>query len=138
MGQVSAPYSKMLKTHASYTLTLVRTDRWWFLQTRLVRRPKVVADFPSLVDNSASIVVFRVMVDPRYVNRSTSSRGVLLMVKVCEFAAWDRVTVFFRLIVSPNHSHDSEKQSRSSCSCSGDEAHSAASSAYRSSLITCS
>ena len=54
---------------------------------------------PSLVDISSSTVVFLERVEPRYVNLSTSSSVVSLIVKRCVTFDCDMVTVFLRLIV---------------------------------------
>lgn len=58
VAQLSAPYRRMLRTQASYTLTWVRIVRCRFFHTGMVRRPYVVKAFPSLIDISWSTVVF--------------------------------------------------------------------------------
>ena len=83
--------------------------RWRFFQIRLVSRPNVEEALPSLMESSWSTVVFFVIVDPRYVNLSTFSSVVSSIVKVEVSLDCDIVTVFFRLIVRPNLSHDLEK-----------------------------
>ena len=62
---VSLPYSNVLITQALQTAIFVFTDSLGLVQTRAVRRARVVAAFPIILSNSASKERLSVMVEPR-------------------------------------------------------------------------
>ena len=70
---VSLPYISVLTTQAVYTTILVFTVSLGLVHTREVRRASVVAAFPILLSISVSKERLSVMVEPRYVNCSTTS-----------------------------------------------------------------
>ena len=69
----SLPYISVLTTQALYTTNLVFTVSLGLVHTREVRRASVVAAFPILLSISVSKERLSVMMEPRYVNCSTTS-----------------------------------------------------------------
>ena len=72
---VSLPHINVLTTQALYTIILVFIVNLGLVHTREMRRASVVAAFPILLFITMSKERLSVMVQPRYVNCSTTSRS---------------------------------------------------------------
>ena len=109
---VSLPYISVLTTQALHMTILVFTVRLGLVHTREGRQASVVAAFPILLLISVSKERLSVMVEPRYVNCSTTSSSLSSMVMAgSSNVSCPRTFVFFRLMVSRKSLQAREKQS---------------------------
>ena len=93
---VSLPYVSVLTTQALCTTILVFSVSLGLVHTHEVRRASVVAAFPILLSISVSKERLLVMVEPRYVNCSTTSSSLSSMVMAgSSIVSCPRTFVFF-------------------------------------------
>ena len=108
---VSLPCRRVLSTQAWYTFIFVLSVSMVFSHTFFVRRAMAVAALPILTLSSASRDKLLEIVEPRWVNLSTTSwEWSPMVIAGVVLTSCPMMLVFFRLMVRANSLHASAKQ----------------------------
>ena len=119
---VSAPYNRVEKIIALYTLYFTHIDLWWLSHSLSCSFPSAALAFPIRKVTSLSSMALSVMVPPRYTKFfvcTSASSCTRMSIGVCAilkfFTGWNGHSVFLIFIFKLNWSAADENLSTSCC-----------------------